>query len=72
MRTSFIPFRFVLRTHLHINIDTLIGDLLGGEDRIDDTLFSKSGDSIICNFGTEYWTNVRLFTELEERHYVEF
>ncbi len=35
---------------------SLAGELVGGEERIDTELFYKSGDSLICNFGTPYWT----------------
>ncbi|KZS90207.1 hypothetical protein SISNIDRAFT_479583 [Sistotremastrum niveocremeum HHB9708] len=32
-------------------------ELVGGEDRIDTTLFYSCGDSLICNFGSEDWVN---------------
>lgn len=43
----------------HDNTDLTFrtGELVGGEDRVDKTLFYECGDSLICNFGT---------TELEE------
>ena len=34
------------------------GELLGGEDRIDPTLFESCGDSLIVNLGSEEWTDV--------------
>lgn len=34
------------------------GEILGGEDRIDPTLFESSGDSLIVNLGTEEWADV--------------
>jgi hypothetical protein len=40
-------------------ISVRAGELLGGEDRIDQNLFTKTGDSLIGNFGSEYWTKVR-------------
>lgn len=35
-----------------------LGELLGGEDRIDKTLFESCGDSLIVNLGSEEWVNV--------------
>ncbi|KAF8584672.1 hypothetical protein K439DRAFT_1633385 [Ramaria rubella] len=32
-----------------------ICEVVGGEDRIDPTIFDKVGDSLIANFGTEEW-----------------
>ena len=34
---------------------------MGGEDRIDPTIFDKVGDSLIANFGKEEWRDVRAF-----------
>lgn len=34
------------------------GELLGGEDRIDPTLFESCGDSLIVNLGAEEWVDV--------------
>ena len=28
---------------------------MGGEGRLDQTLFTKAGDSLIVNVGTDYW-----------------
>lgn len=36
----------------------IIGELLGGEDRVDTVVSYTSGDGLICNFGSEYWENV--------------
>ena len=36
------------------------GEILGGEDRIDSTLFESCGDSLIVNLGSDEWENVRL------------
>ncbi|THH08763.1 hypothetical protein EW145_g2487 [Phellinidium pouzarii] len=36
-----------------------ICEILGGEDRIDPTLFESFGDSLICNFGSPEWEDVR-------------
>lgn len=44
--------------------DKVIGELLGGEDRIDPTLFHKVGDGLIINLGAEEWRDVRRY------HYV--
>ncbi|OCB87948.1 hypothetical protein A7U60_g4905 [Sanghuangporus baumii] len=33
------------------------GEILGGEDRIDPTLFESFGDSLICNLGSSEWEN---------------
>ena len=35
-----------------------LGEILGGEDRIDPTLFESFGDSLICNLGSSEWENV--------------
>lgn len=35
-----------------------LGELLGGEDRIDPTLFESCGDSLIVNLGAEEWEDV--------------
>ena len=37
--------------------------MLGGEDRIDPTLFESSGDSLIVNLGAEEWVDVSLETK---------
>ena len=34
------------------------GELLGGEDRVDPTLFESCGDSLIVNLGAEEWADV--------------
>ena len=34
-----------------------IAELLGGEDRIDPTLFESCGDSLIVNLGSEQWAS---------------
>ncbi|KAI0930658.1 hypothetical protein AcW1_003624 [Taiwanofungus camphoratus] len=36
-------------------------ELLGGEDRIDHTLFESCGDSLIVNLGNEDWADVSNF-----------
>lgn len=41
----------------------VLGELLGGEDRIDPTLFESSGDSLIVNLGAEEWVDVSLETQ---------
>ena len=35
-----------------------IGEIVGGTDRLDPTLFDKTGDTLIANFGTEEWRDV--------------
>ncbi|KIJ42151.1 hypothetical protein M422DRAFT_254845 [Sphaerobolus stellatus SS14] len=35
-----------------------ICDILGGEDRLDPTIFNKAGDSLIANFGKEEYRDV--------------
>ena len=42
-------------------IDSCTGELLGGEERIDRTLFESCGDSLIVNLGSQEWTEVSLF-----------
>ena len=37
--------------------------MLGGEDRIDPTLFESCGDSLIVNLGAEEWVDVSLDTK---------
>jgi len=32
-----------------------IGELVGGEDKLDQSLFTRSGDSLIINVGSEHW-----------------
>ena len=40
------------------NRKDVLGELLGGEDRIDKTLFESCGDSLIVNLGSEEWVDV--------------
>lgn len=35
-----------------------LGELVGGEDRIDRTLFESCGDSLIVNLGSDEWVDV--------------
>lgn len=44
----------------------MAGELLGGEDRIDKTLFESCGDSLIVNLGSEEWVNVRVSSATPE------
>jgi hypothetical protein len=34
------------------------GELVGGEERIDTSLFNSCGDSLICNLGSPEWEKV--------------
>jgi hypothetical protein len=34
-----------------------ICEILGGEERIDESIWGTAGDSLICNFGSEEWEN---------------
>lgn len=36
----------------------ILGEIVGGEDRIDTKLFSKAGNNLITNFGKEEWRDV--------------
>ena len=46
-----------------------MGDLLGGEDRIDPTISDTWGDGLIVNLGTEHWeTNDIEPKDLENWH----
>ena len=44
--------------HKPDSMAAVTGELLGGEDRIDPTLFESCGDSLIVNLGSEEWTDV--------------
>ena len=35
-----------------------VGEIIGGTDRLDPTIFDKAGDSLIANFGQEEWRDV--------------
>lgn len=40
-------------TYQHRRSEVMAGEILGGEDRIDTTLFESCGDSLIVNLGTD-------------------
>ena len=49
-----------------------VGELLGGEDRIDPTLFESCGDSLIVNLGSEEWTEVSAMTYSSAERVTQF
>ena len=44
------------------------GEILGGEDRLDATIFNKAGDSLIGNFGKEEYREVCLMLHAVSRN----
>ncbi|GJJ13995.1 hypothetical protein Clacol_008252 [Clathrus columnatus] len=57
-RTHMPRHREVLWKDYSPELWTAICELVGGEDRIDPTLFHKAGDGLIVNLGSEKWENV--------------
>jgi hypothetical protein len=37
-----------------------VGEIVGGADRFDTTMYDKAGDSLITNFGQEEWRDVAI------------
>lgn len=41
-----------------MNFYYFVGEIVGGADCFDKTLYDKASDSLITNFGTEEWRDV--------------
>jgi len=45
-----------------------IGEIIGGADRLDRTLFEKTGNGLIANFGQEEWRDVGIIFARTSRY----